>query len=127
MGVQVIKSVAVPSADQLSSTIEDVRTIEPHVDAILVDSHWRGGTGEPCDITIIHKICNHLNGRIVVAGGIGETNILKYMSSLRPYAFDVESSVEWQFVVNGRRVTAKSVQKITSLLSLLRSQTTLTF
>jgi phosphoribosylanthranilate isomerase len=120
MGVRVLKSIAVPSVADRLETVAHIHQIEPHVDGILLDSHWRGGTGETSDISMICQLCAQIRGNVVVAGGIGESNLNSYLSALHPYAIDVESSVEWQFNTQGQRITAKSVSKIGSLLGLLR-------
>lgn len=66
------------------------------VAGILLDA-WKdgisGGTGITCDWKIAKKIAD-LYGNVILAGGLGPSNIEEAITSVRPYGVDLNSGVE---------------------------------
>jgi phosphoribosylanthranilate isomerase len=66
------------------------------VRALLLDAYSKdkaGGTGKTCDWQLAIKI-KKLGTPIILAGGLGPSNIDDAVSTVRPYAVDVNSGVE---------------------------------
>lgn len=120
-GVRLVKSVAVPSKDELRQLREYLGQILPHVDAILLDSAWRGGTGKRADLQVATELAAGMDVPLIVAGGISDENVAEVVNVMHPYGVDVESSVEWHFWHEGRRIAAKSVKKIERLVMAVRN------
>lgn len=120
-GYHVVKSIAVPMPEALESTLEKIYRITPYLDAILLDSCWQGGTGKNPDWTVTGKIAVAVTVPVILAGGISAANIADLRNTIQPFGMDVESSVEHQFQVNGKRRTVKDPAKIQYLVSQLES------
>ncbi len=101
-------------------------TLDPHVDAVLVDSRTAtavGGTGAPFDWTEARKTLFGGTGRLkmVAAGGLTPANVAEAIAALHPWGVDVASGVEAapgkkdadmvrEFVARARRQFAVSVR-----------------
>lgn len=55
--------------------------------------YMKGGTGAIFDWRIAAKVCATYRG-VVLAGGLGPSNLLDALESVRPYAVDINSGVE---------------------------------
>lgn len=67
-----------------------------HVSGFLLDtwsSDKRGGTGMTFDWTVAVKACT-LYKSVILAGGLGPSNILEAIETVRPFAVDINSGVE---------------------------------
>jgi phosphoribosylanthranilate isomerase len=65
---------------------------------ILLDTwnpSFRGGTGETFDWSIAESLRPHVR-RLILAGGLGPTNVSAAIRAVRPYAIDVCSGVKDQ-------------------------------
>jgi phosphoribosylanthranilate isomerase len=76
----------------------DPKTVEPFkVDAFLFDSYDQynyGGTGKTFDWKILQQIRSSSNVPIILSGGLNSQNVIEPVNVLKPYAVDVNSSVE---------------------------------
>jgi phosphoribosylanthranilate isomerase len=75
------------------------RSLEGIADAILLDSRDRstdrvGGTGLVHDWSISARIVERISTPIILAGGLNPTNVARAISTVRPWAVDVNSGVE---------------------------------
>ncbi|MBD3343532.1 MAG: phosphoribosylanthranilate isomerase [Chitinivibrionales bacterium] len=75
----------------------DITLLEKYdVSGFLLDT-WdktlRGGTGKTFDWAIAEKTCRKYPN-IILAGGLGPTNIAEALENVMPYAVDVNSGVE---------------------------------
>ena len=119
---KVVKSVAAPkSMGELAKIDMYIEPIQPFLDAILIDSSWRGGTGKSPNWSGVKKLIQNIDIPVILAGGISESNLLSICNDLTPYGLDVESSVESVLYSNGTRISVKNPISIQRLLGLLRS------
>jgi phosphoribosylanthranilate isomerase len=78
------------------SSLRTARPYRGKVRALLLDTYSKdkaGGTGETFDWQLAIKI-KKLEIPIILAGGLGPSNIEGAISTVRPYAVDVNSGVE---------------------------------
>jgi phosphoribosylanthranilate isomerase len=78
------------------SSLRTARPYRGKVRALLLDTYSKdkaGGTGETFDWQLALKI-KKLGVPIILAGGLGPSNINDAISTVRPYAVDVNSGVE---------------------------------
>lgn len=66
---------------------------EPFVDGFLLDSHLRGGTGEPADWNVCADLVKVSRLPIFLAGGLTPQNVATAMAKVRPFGVDVETGV----------------------------------
>lgn len=118
LGYKVVKSLAVPEQSEL--LLQMVKALEDQIDAVLLDSSWRGGTGQEPDWELVETIKAKTTVPVIVAGGISSRNIGNIGRQINPFGMDVESSVETVFEHEGTRRTAKSPLKISELVEALR-------
>jgi phosphoribosylanthranilate isomerase len=57
------------------------------------DASAMGGTGKSFDWNIARDLCLHYNN-IIIAGGLGPTNLREALDAVRPYGLDLNSGVE---------------------------------
>ncbi len=73
------------------------KDLEPFkVDAFLFDTFDKdvyGGTGKPFDWKLLKEV-KSMNIPIILSGGLNNQNVIEPVNGLRPYAVDVNSSVE---------------------------------
>lgn len=90
MPLPVIKTISIKPDTDLS-ILEKYKT-----SGILLDT-WHdgmsGGTGKTFDWSIAKKICTRY-GNIVLAGGLGPTNLEEALKMVYPYGVDINSGVE---------------------------------
>ncbi|MBA3975784.1 MAG: hypothetical protein C0504_16385 [Candidatus Solibacter sp.] len=119
LGVKLVKTLPVPADQDLTSALRYVHTTESTVDAFLLDKGWYGGTGATTNWQNARKLVSSTTTPIILAGGLNEANAVEACITVKPYAIDVESSLEWRLPLNGRLIKPKSVLKIQRLLSSL--------
>ena len=120
-GFKVIKSIEVPKeAKDISDCERIIKKIEPHLDAILLDSSWRGGSGKPPNWKTAKIMMQTIDLPVILAGGITVNNVEKIKIDLNPYGFDVESGVEQILKSNEKRWTVKDPNKISNLVKKLQ-------
>jgi phosphoribosylanthranilate isomerase len=88
-------------------------------DAILVDSSWTGGSGEENNWILAKQINDKIQGKLILAGGVKFANIKRACSIVRPFAIDIQSSVERVVDINNHRIKIKSVNYTKRLLDAL--------
>lgn len=96
-GRRVVRAVHV-AAD---GAIDDALELRGLCDAVLLDSRTAdrlGGTGQTHDWSISRRIRGALEGQVpvILAGGLRPENVREAVSTVRPYAVDVNSGVEDQ-------------------------------
>jgi phosphoribosylanthranilate isomerase len=92
--IPLIKAVGVVD----EGAIEAAHKFEPHVDALLLDTHSGGrigGTGAVHDWSISRRIVAAVSKPVILAGGLRPENVLKAIEAVRPYGVDVNSGVEF--------------------------------
>ncbi len=95
-GVKLVQVVHVSGPE----AIEDARSVEQSVDAILLDSGNQklavkelGGTGRTHDWTLSRRICDIVNVPVFLAGGLKAENVAQAVNTVRPFAVDVCTGV----------------------------------
>lgn len=86
-------------------SIEEARSVAPHVDAMLLDSgnpslqiKELGGTGRRHDWSISRQIVESVDIPVFLAGGLNPGNACEAIKTVRPYGVDVCSGLR----INGR-------------------------
>jgi phosphoribosylanthranilate isomerase len=119
-GFKVVKSLQVPTVVEEAAFLALCGRIAPWVDAVLLDSAWRGGTGTEPDWTVVERLVPDLPLPVIIAGGIGQHNIAGLAASVKPLGIDVESSVEQRLIAGGKRLSVKSPARLRELVVALR-------
>lgn len=79
-----------------SLIVEPLQSILKVSDFLLYDSSMRGGTGVLSDREALAKVSSVTNGiPYFVAGGLTPENVVSVIELTRPFAVDVQSSVEF--------------------------------
>ncbi len=76
-------------------TAEDIEPYNDHVKGYLLDTFHKqmaGGTGETFDWSLVEKL--RLQRPLLLAGGLDSDNVIDALSSVHPYAVDVNSGLE---------------------------------
>jgi phosphoribosylanthranilate isomerase len=89
-------------------------------DAILLDSSWKGGSGIENNWNLASEIRQHIAGKLILAGGINPNNIRTAYNTVRPFALDIQSSVERVVIDKNQTIKLKSVNYTDKLISALR-------
>lgn len=113
-GFHVIKAISLKDEASLTSI---PHYLEQGVMALLLDTyhpHMAGGTGTICSWELASKGEEMASGRIILAGGLGPSNLLKAMTTVSPMALDINSGVE----VNPRK---KDPEKMREVMEILQS------
>ncbi len=63
------------------------------VDALLIDGS-DGGEGKAFDWSQLAPLIENYTKRIIIAGGLDESNVTEVIKTLKPYAVDISSGVE---------------------------------
>jgi phosphoribosylanthranilate isomerase len=95
-GVTIVQVIHVAGIEAL----EEAKTVEPFVDAILLDSgnpklavKQLGGTGRVHDWNVSRKIREASSLPVYLAGGLHPDNVVDAIRSVQPYAVDLCSGV----------------------------------
>lgn len=78
------------------SSLLTIEGYEGHVNALLLDTYSkdiRGGTKKTFDWNIAIR-CKDFGMPIILSGGLGPMNIERAVSTVRPYAVDINSGIE---------------------------------
>jgi len=78
------------------SSLSSIRAYQGNVRAVLLDTYQeevRGGTGKTFDWKLAAGV-EDLNVPVILAGGLGPANIIEAVSTVKPYAVDVNSGIE---------------------------------
>ena len=78
------------------SSLLSIRDYRGHVRAILLDTYekgMRGGTGKSFDWSLAAEVGGS-GMPVILSGGLGPSNIERAISTVRPYAVDVNSGIE---------------------------------
>jgi phosphoribosylanthranilate isomerase len=114
--VRIIKTLSSSEAENPLPLEAFVREYEPVTDAFLMDRSVQGGTGEAFDWQLAVSFVNLTTLPVMLAGGLSAVNIGDAVSTVRPYAVDVESGVE------GQRKCGRITQKWTSIRKVIAVQ-----
>lgn len=109
MSLPVIKSFSVKSDSDIS-VLASYKTAGYLLDTWHQELH--GGTGIAFDWTIAKRACS-VYDNVVLAGGLGPTNVLEALQAVNPYGIDVSSGVE---IMPG----IKNPHKMRDLVNLVR-------
>jgi phosphoribosylanthranilate isomerase len=63
------------------------------VDALLIDGS-DGGEGKSFDWTYLAPLIENYNKKIIIAGGLNNSNVTEVIKTLKPFAVDISSGVE---------------------------------
>jgi phosphoribosylanthranilate isomerase len=100
------------------SAIRSAVAYKEKVKALLLDSYsdkMSGGSGKSFDWDIAISIRDSAGIPIILAGGIGPSNIEEAISRVRPYAVDVNSGVEERPGKKSRRLMEELFEKINNI------------
>lgn len=78
------------------SSLQPIRRYQGKVSALLLDTYQeglKGGTGEPFEWGLAVK-ARGFGIPVILSGGLGPSNIARAVLTVRPYAIDVNSSIE---------------------------------
>lgn len=89
--------------------ITRARSLERHVDAILLDSYdaetgRAGATGKTHDWNVSREVVERVKTAVILAGGLTAENVARAIDWVRPWAVDVHTGVEDE---DGNRDLAK--------------------
>ncbi|MFC1868095.1 phosphoribosylanthranilate isomerase [Thermodesulfobacteriota bacterium] len=101
------------------SILESIRSYHGNARALLLDTYSEeraGGTGKSFDWDLAIKI-KRMGIPIVMAGGLGPSNIEKAVTAVRPYAVDVNSGVEDRPGKKSHTLMKELFEKITRIRS----------
>jgi phosphoribosylanthranilate isomerase len=95
-GIDIIKVIHVHG----EGSIEEAKTVSPHVDGILLDSGSKGGsvvelggTGRTHNWEVSRRIVEAVEVPVILAGGLNHGNVVEAINLVQPYAVDVCSGV----------------------------------
>lgn len=121
LGLKLVKSVGIRGANE-KNLLNYVEAITPHIDGVLLDSTYGGGTGVPHDWGISSKIATLARVPVILAGGLRKTNLRAAVARVRPFGVDIESGVESKHnSANGCTIKAKSFDKIHAVVEICKS------
>lgn len=98
----------------------DIENIKPYIDEdylVLVDTFKEGeygGTGDRIDIDILKEICS-LYDKVIIAGGLSDTNIKYVLKMVKPYGVDASSKLEIKPGV-------KDIEKVKNFIKLVKDE-----
>jgi phosphoribosylanthranilate isomerase len=78
------------------SSLQPIRRYQGKVSALLLDTYQeglKGGTGKPFEWGLAVK-ARGFGIPVILSGGLGPSNIARAVLTVRPYAIDVNSSIE---------------------------------
>lgn len=89
--------VAICKAFRVGETMPslDFNAYRPVIDSVLLDTFVKGqegGTGESFDWHLIETL--HLDRPLILAGGVSVENVREAITTVKPYAIDVNSKIE---------------------------------
>jgi phosphoribosylanthranilate isomerase len=92
-------------------SVEEAVAVEPHVDAILLDSGNRslavkelGGTGRTHDWRISRQIRESITKPLFLAGGLRADNVIEAIQAVEPFGIDVCSGVRTDGVLDREKL-----------------------
>lgn len=121
-GVQVVKSVGLDVETELP-TATYVEELQEHVDAILLDTSWSGGTGRLADAERLRTIRDRIQIPVILAGGLTSENVIERLKAVPAIAVDVESGVEVRVgAKDGKHkgIAVKSASRVRGFMDALR-------
>lgn len=98
----------------------DIENIKPYIDEdylVLVDTFKEGeygGTGDRIGIDILKEICS-LYDKVIIAGGLSDTNIKYVLKMVKPYGVDASSKLEIKPGV-------KDIEKVKNFIKLVKDE-----
>jgi len=93
-GIKLIKAVHVRGPESINEAAETAKSY----DAILIDTETPsriGGTGQTHDWSISARIVESTRRPVILAGGLTPENVREAILTVKPYAVDVNSGVEY--------------------------------
>jgi len=122
-GWKLVKSIGIEGYNQ-GWLREYISAIEPHVDAILLDTSDKGGTGQTHDWSVSRALCTSTHLPVILAGGLKPINVGDAIRVVNPHAIDVESGVEHLYLQQGGRVTVKDMDLVKAMIEEIATKRT---
>ncbi len=103
------------------ASIDEAKSVAPHVNAILLDSgnpsltvKELGGTGRVHDWSISRRIRESVGRPLFLAGGLKTENVAQAMTQVEPYGLDLCSGVRTDGRLDGTKLAAffRAVDKV---------------
>ncbi len=97
-----------------------LKAYEKKVSAFLFDTfhkHKAGGTGEIFDWSLVNSLGTTLP--IILAGGLGTENVVRAIQEVKPYAVDVNSTLETAPGVKDMKLISRLLANVNNLCSSL--------
>ena len=114
--IQVIKSIGIGKGADFSTLQSEIETlIENGVDAILLDTngkHGTGGTGKTHNWSLSADIRNSFDIPIILAGGLNPENVSRALDIVNPFAIDVSSGIEVKPGIKDHKKMRNFIQKV---------------
>ena len=108
-GVSLVQVIHVTGVESL----EEAKSIAPHVDAILLDSGNQslevkelGGTGRTHDWSLSRAIRESIDVPLFLAGGLNPSNVAEAIAAVGPYGIDVCSGLRTDGHLDTTKLTA---------------------
>ncbi len=108
-GVELVQVIHVTGPE----SVDEARTVAPHVDAILLDSGNQrlavkelGGTGRTHDWSVSRRIVESVPVPVYLAGGLKASNAGEAIAAVRPFALDLCSGVRTDGRLDEAKLTA---------------------
>ncbi len=96
-----------------NSTLDRIRAYgRPHFLLDAYDTSLRGGTGKSFDWSVAREAAKL--GKVILSGGLNYANVRTALDSVRPYAVDVSSSVEYSAGKKDREKLRTFIQEVRS-------------
>lgn len=121
-GIRTVKSIGL-EAGQDGAGFAYLDKIQEHVDAVLLDSSWRGGTGLQASMESIKATAVRAKVPLILAGGLTSSNVAEALRLSNASAVDVESGVEVRVGIsaeNQRGIAVKSAEKVRAFMNALK-------
>ncbi len=124
-GWKIVKSVGMD--DLGAGAFAYARAVAVHCDAVLLDTSFRGGTGQIADWALARRIVDELTDTaVLLAGGLTPENVSAAVAAVQPFGVDVETGVEVHFATPSgeARVSARSPDKLRGFIAAARTAET---
>jgi phosphoribosylanthranilate isomerase len=120
--IKIVKNISLNFANK-EDIIKKVEMYSPFVEAILLDSRWKGGRGiRNYDLNFAADLRNSINKPIILAGGLNPENVIEAIQIVSPYGVDVETGVEVLIGYYRReKIKCKSILKIKKFIENVKS------
>lgn len=111
--IRIVKSISMNLKNK-EKILKVIKTYLPHVDGILLDSSWKGGSGiMRYNWSLAAEVAKEIQKPVILAGGLNPQNVTHAISIVSPYGVDVETGVETIVgYYRKKKIKCKSILKI---------------